>query len=108
MAKEKEAKGHKELEEIVKQVKEKKPKAEAKAAPVGKAEKPEKQEKAAKKEAAPKEAIRTKGPTPRMKEQYRKEILPLLLKRDSYKNTMAVPRLRKIVLNMGVGEASRN
>src|SRR5437764_11852257 len=109
MAKEKEPKGHKELEELTKQVKEKKPKAEGKA-PV---EKGDKQERAAKKEAAPKEAapketVKTKGPTPRLKEQYRKEILPLLLKRDSYKNPMAVPRLNKIVLNMGVGEASRN
>jgi large subunit ribosomal protein L5 len=50
-----------------------------------------------------------KGPTPRLKEKFHAEILPALLKRDDqYKNTMAVPRLQKIVVNMGVGEASRN
>jgi large subunit ribosomal protein L5 len=50
----------------------------------------------------------SKGPTPRLKEKYRNEILPLLLQGDGYKNRMAVPRLTKIVINMGVGEAIRN
>ncbi|HEY4491727.1 MAG TPA: 50S ribosomal protein L5 [Acidobacteriota bacterium] len=49
-----------------------------------------------------------KGPTPRLKEKFRKEILPLLVKRGDYSNPMAAPRLQKIVLNMGTGEASRN
>ena len=49
-----------------------------------------------------------KGPVPRLKEKFSGEILPLLLKREQYKNPMAVPRLRKIVVNMGVGEASKN
>jgi large subunit ribosomal protein L5 len=49
-----------------------------------------------------------KGPVPRLKEKFAGEILPLFLKREQYKNTMAVPRLQKIVVNMGVGEASKN
>lgn len=49
-----------------------------------------------------------KGPVPRLKEKFKIEILPLLLKREQYANPMAVPRLRKIVVNMGVGEASKN
>ena len=41
----------------------------------------------------------------RLKEQYKKEIVPALIKQFGYKSTMEVPRLSKIVLNMGVGEA---
>jgi large subunit ribosomal protein L5 len=40
-----------------------------------------------------------------LKEQYRKEIVPALTKRFGYANSNAVPRLMKITLNMGVGEA---
>jgi large subunit ribosomal protein L5 len=45
---------------------------------------------------------------PRIKESYLKEILPRLLKERKYPNVMAVPRLSKIVVNMGVGEATQN
>jgi large subunit ribosomal protein L5 len=41
----------------------------------------------------------------RLKEVYNKEIVPALVKQFGYKSTMEVPRLSKIVLNMGVGEA---
>ena len=41
----------------------------------------------------------------RLKEVYKKEIVPALIKQFGYKSTMEVPRLKKIVLNMGVGEA---
>jgi len=41
----------------------------------------------------------------RLKEIYKKEIVPALIKQFGYKSTMDVPRLTKIVLNMGVGEA---
>jgi len=41
----------------------------------------------------------------RLKEIYKKEIVPALTKQFGYKSTMEVPRLKKIVLNMGVGEA---
>ena len=41
----------------------------------------------------------------RLKEIYNKEIVPALMKQFDYKSTMQVPRISKIVLNMGVGEA---
>lgn len=78
-----------------------------------KEEKAEKKPKkgAAKEEAAAapsKEGGRSKGPVPRLREHYRNEILPGYLKSNDYKNPMAVPRLQKIVVNMGIGEASKN
>jgi large subunit ribosomal protein L5 len=45
---------------------------------------------------------------PRLKERYQKEIVPALVKEFSYRNAMAVPRLRKVVVNMGLGEAIQN
>jgi large subunit ribosomal protein L5 len=42
---------------------------------------------------------------PRLKEKYFKTVVPALMKRFNYKNVMQVPRLEKIVLNMGVGDA---
>ncbi len=44
----------------------------------------------------------------RLKEKYEKEIKPALQKELGLENTMAVPRLEKIVLNMGLGEATQN
>jgi large subunit ribosomal protein L5 len=44
----------------------------------------------------------------RMKEFYRENIIPQLMKRFEYKNVMQVPRLEKITLNMGLGEAVQN
>ncbi len=41
----------------------------------------------------------------RLKEQYKKEIVPALIKQFGYKSIMQVPRIEKIVINMGVGEA---
>ena len=41
----------------------------------------------------------------RLKEVYKKEIVPALTRQFGYKSTMQVPRISKIVLNMGVGEA---
>jgi large subunit ribosomal protein L5 len=41
----------------------------------------------------------------RLKEVYKKEIVPALIKQFGYKSVMEVPRIDKIVLNMGVGEA---
>ncbi len=46
--------------------------------------------------------------TPRLKERYQKEIVPALVKEFKYSNRMAVPRLRKVVVNMGLGEAIQN
>ena len=42
---------------------------------------------------------------PRLKEHYDTELKPTLMKEFGYKNVMEVPRLEKIVINMGVGEA---
>ena len=44
----------------------------------------------------------------RLQSQYREEIMPVLMKDFGYKNVMQVPRLRKIVLNIGMGEALDN
>jgi len=44
----------------------------------------------------------------RLQERYRSEVLPALIKRFGYSNTMAAPKLRKITLNIGLGEASQN
>lgn len=43
-----------------------------------------------------------------LKERYRQEIVPQMMKKFSYKNVMEVPKLEKIVINMGVGEAIQN
>jgi len=43
-----------------------------------------------------------------LKEFYEKEAVPKLIKAFEYKNTMQVPRLEKVVLNMGLGEAIQN
>ncbi len=45
---------------------------------------------------------------PRLRERYKAEIVPQLTKRFSYKNPMQVPRVLKVVVNMGVGEAIQN
>ena len=47
-------------------------------------------------------------PTVRVKENYVKEVVPRLMKERGYPNVMAVPRLKKVVVNMGVGEATQN
>jgi len=43
-----------------------------------------------------------------LKERYRQEIVPQMMKKFNYKNVMEVPKLEKIVINMGVGEAIQN
>jgi large subunit ribosomal protein L5 len=45
---------------------------------------------------------------PRLKEKYLKEVVPNMMKEFSYKNVMQVPRIEKIVLNVGLGEAIQN
>lgn len=93
----------------------KKAAAEKKAAP----EKASAEKKAPKeKKAAPeKAAAETKAPEkaaaqpkvpPRLRERYSKDIIPKLMERFGYKNVMQVPRLQKIVLNVGLGEATAN
>lgn len=45
---------------------------------------------------------------PRLKEQYKNEVVPALMKKFSYKNIMQAPRLEKVVLNMGMGDIKDN
>ena len=56
--------------------------------------------------AAP--AADSRGYVPRLKVRYREEIVPKLKKEFGIDNVMAVPRLEKIALNIGLGEANRN
>ena len=44
----------------------------------------------------------------RLQEKFNQEVIPLLMKRFGYKNPMQVPRLAKVVVNCGVGEAMQN
>lgn len=46
--------------------------------------------------------------TNRLRERYVKEVVPALSKEFGYTNPMAVPRIEKIVVNMGLGEATQN
>ncbi|MDP4179025.1 MAG: 50S ribosomal protein L5, partial [Bacillota bacterium] len=45
---------------------------------------------------------------PRLKEKYDNEVVKLMTEKFNYKNVMEVPKLEKIVINMGVGEAKDN
>jgi large subunit ribosomal protein L5 len=87
---------------------EEKKKAPAKAAKTapGKAKAPAAEAKKEAKAAAP--AVREKAPTPRLKDRYKADIVPALMKQFNYGNPMQVPRLVKVVLNMGMGEAISN
>src|SRR5882724_12400377 len=57
---------------------------------------------------APQVARHSAKETPRLKERFRKEVAPVLMKEFQLSNPMAVPHLHKIVVNMGVGEATQN
>lgn len=86
------------------------------AAKPAKADKPAKPEKAANaanaakaEQVAPEAAAPAAGgPPPRMRERYRNEIVPALMKEFGYKNVMQVPRFEKISVNIGMGEAIQN
>jgi large subunit ribosomal protein L5 len=45
---------------------------------------------------------------PRLRKKYQEEVIPALMKKFGYKNVMEVPKIEKIVVNMGVGEAVQN
>jgi large subunit ribosomal protein L5 len=51
---------------------------------------------------------RTPAARPRLQTRYREEIVPALQEQFHYTNVMTVPRLTKVVVNMGVGEAARD
>ena len=44
----------------------------------------------------------------RLRDKYQKEVIPALKKEFGYKNVMAVPKIQKVVVNMGLGEATSN
>jgi large subunit ribosomal protein L5 len=44
----------------------------------------------------------------RLKDRYQKEVVPALAKEFGYTNTMAIPKVQKVVVNMGLGEATTN
>ena len=48
------------------------------------------------------------GYTPRLKQDYDERIAPAMIERFGYKNRLEVPKLEKIVINMGVGEATQD
>src|SRR5262247_4233540 len=57
---------------------------------------------------APEVARHSAKETPRLKARFQKEIAPALMKEFDFKNPMAVPKIHKVVINMGVGEATQN
>lgn len=66
-------------------------------------------EKAVAEQKAPEKAAAAQpAPPPRLRERYKSDIVPKLMQRFGYKNPMQVPRLQKIVLNVGLGEATAN
>jgi large subunit ribosomal protein L5 len=83
----------------------KEPKAKAQGA--AKAEGKAKEQRASQPKGADAPAEGKPAPTPpaRLREIYKKEIVPALTKQFGYKSVMQVPRVTKVVLNMGVGEA---
>ena len=79
------------------------PKAEEKA------KKSKRQEKRKAEIVAAEGEARAKGDAPaRLIEKYQKEVIPALMKDFGFKNLMQVPKLEKIVINMGLGEAINN
>jgi large subunit ribosomal protein L5 len=62
----------------------------------------------AQEQKAPDQARHSAKDRPRLRTRFEKEVAPALLKELELKNAMAVPRLNKIVVNMGVGEATQN
>ena len=65
-------------------------------------------ESAAQEQKAPEQARHSAKEKPRLRARFEKEVAPALLKELELKNPMAVPRLHKIVVNMGVGEATQD
>src|SRR5688572_22677987 len=86
------------------------PKAPKPAAPRAPAARPQPRKGAAAPEA-PAAKTRPKGTgqvPPRLRERFRTAVVPALMKERGYTNPFAVPRLEKIVINMGVGEGREN
>lgn len=54
------------------------------------------------------EEVKGEIPSPRLQEYYKTQVLPALIKKFGFKNVMQAPKLEKICLNMGVGDASQD
>jgi len=94
---------------------EKKPKAQPAGAegkpqgkPQGKKAKPAQAEVATDASGKPARPKATNRQTARMRDRYYKDVLPALMKEFELDNPMAAPKLEKIIVNMGVGEATQN
>ena len=74
----------------------------------GKSDKPSKKADTERTESAGSGAAAAPPPPPRLREHYRNNIVPELVKKFGYKSVMEVPRIRKITLNMGVGETTQD
>src|SRR5260370_19162798 len=72
------------------------PKGAGKAAPAGE------------REARGKRASVSGSTTPRMRERFRSAVVPAMMKERGYSNPFQVPRLEKVIINMGVGEGKEN
>jgi large subunit ribosomal protein L5 len=86
------------------------PQQQKKGPPPGNQPQPKKQQAQAKGAPAPKpardEAPSVPPPPPRLRTYYRETVVPDLMKKFGYKTVMQVPRVKKITLNMGVGETT--
>jgi len=74
-------------------------------------EKAKKEEKSEAKHSSEKKKgghVREAGVYPRLAEKYKKEVVPAMMKRFNYKNVMQVPKLEKISINIGVGQATQD
>jgi large subunit ribosomal protein L5 len=94
---------------------EKKPKAQSaggegkpQGKPQGKKAKPAQGEVATDASGKPARPKATNRQTARMRDRYYKDVLPALMKEFELDNPMAAPKLEKIIVNMGVGEATQN
>ena len=82
---------------------------EAKAAgKAAKAEKAARKEAAEAKSSGPQTDSHAKPSVIRLRDKYRADVIPALQKEFGYKNIMAVPKVTKVVVNMGLGEATSN
>jgi large subunit ribosomal protein L5 len=74
----------------------------------GKAAKAAKAAKEAEPKSTDKHLKEVKPSVVRLRDHYRNQVIPALTKEFGYKNVMAVPKVKKVVVNMGLGEATSN
>ncbi len=53
-------------------------------------------------------SLKAEGITPRLLEKYRKDVIPQIMAKFNYKNVLQVPRVVKLVINMGVGQGAQD